>query len=435
MRIVPAALIALLCLATGFCGPASAQTPHLGQGPVWVIELADTVNPGTALFIEQGIARGNRADACLIVIRIDTPGGVVDSMRAMVRSIMDSKAPVAVLVAPSGARATSAGAFIVLAGHVAAMAPATHLGAASPVAAGGKDIKGTMAKKVKSDLVALIRSIAKQRKRNPDLAVKMVTEAESFDAIQAKKDGLVDLIARDLGELLKALEGKVVQTSGGERLISSKGKAIRFDQPGFRDKLLSALANPNLAYILLMIGMAGIYFELSHPGTILPGVVGALSLILAFFAMSALPVSYAGLALMGLAVVLFIAEIKIASYGMLSLGGAVCLILGSVMLFETEGELMAISLAVLLPVVLCTIAFFAGVAFLAGRAQLSKKQTGMEGLVGRRGVVFDARRVMVMGEIWRAEGLEGLKKGDEIVVTASAGLEVTVKPAGGAYPE
>ena len=286
-----------------------------------------------------------------------------------------------------------------------------------------------MGKKVKSDLAALMKSIAKQRKRNVDLAVKMVTEAESLDAGQAIKDGLVDFMARDLGGLLKAVEGKVVPTSGGQRLISSKGRAIHFHQAGVRDKLLSALANPNFAYILLMIGMAGLYFELSHPGTIFPGVVGALSLILAFFAMSALPVSYAGLALIGLAVVLFIAEIKITSYGMLSLGGAVSLILGSVMLFESEGELMAVSLSVLAPVAAATIGFFAGVAFLAGRAQLSKKQTGMEGLVGQKGVVFDQRRIKVMGEIWRAHGLEEMQAGDEVEVVKSRGLEVFVKPA------
>ena len=428
MRRILAVLGAVLLLGAALCPAAAAEKPKTGQGPVWVMDLADTVNPGTAQFVENGIAKGNQADACIIVIRVDTPGGVVDSMRAMVRAVMDSKAPVAVLVAPSGARATSAGAFIVLAGHVAAMAPATHLGAASPVGAGGKDIAGTMGKKVKSDLAALMKSIAKQRKRNVDLAVKMVTEAESLDAGQAVKDGLVDFIAQDLGGLLKAVEGKVVLTSGGQWLISSKGRAIHFHQAGVRDKLLSALANPNFAYILLMIGMAGLYFELSHPGTIFPGVVGALSLILAFFAMSALPVSYAGLALIGLAVVLFIAEIKITSYGMLSLGGAVSLILGSVMLFESEGELMAVSLSVLAPVAAATIGFFTGVAFLAGRAQLSKKQTGMEGLIGQQGVVFDQRRIKVMGEIWRAHGLEGMQSGDSVEVVKSRGLEVFVKP-------
>jgi membrane-bound serine protease (ClpP class) len=266
--------------------------------------------PGSTEFLKNAIDKANQADSCLIVIQLDTPGGVVDSMRHMVQAIMKSRSPVAVFVAPAGARATSAGAFIVLSASVAAMAPATHMGAASPVQGGGKEIEGTMAKKVMSDLTALIRSMAKRKKLDPKLAEDMVTEATSYDASKAKELGLVDLVTPDLGNLLKQLEGRVVPTGDGKRTISTKGKTLVFHEPGFREKLLSALANPNLAYILMMIGLAGLYFELSNPGAIFPGVVGAVSLILAFFGMSALPVSYAGLALIGLAIVLFIAEIK-----------------------------------------------------------------------------------------------------------------------------
>jgi membrane-bound serine protease (ClpP class) len=198
--------------------------------------------------------------------------------------------------------------------------------------------------------------------------------------------------------------------------------------PAFREKLLSALANPNLAYILMMIGLAGLYFELSHPGTIFPGVVGAVSLILAFFGMSALPVSYAGLALIGLAIVLFIAEIKIASYGMLSVGGSIALILGSIMLFENEGEFTAVSLTVMVPTLLVVMLFFGTLAYLAGKAQLKQSDTGQEGLMGETAVVVDAARVMVMGELWNAEGLDGLARGDMVRIVKTQGLKLTVEP-------
>ncbi len=422
-------LAGLLLFITVLLAPAAAgAAPPAGNGPVWVLTLADSINPGSAEYLTNGLDKAVRAGACLVVIKLDTPGGVADTMRRMVQAILECPLPVVVYVAPPGARATSAGAFLVLAAQLAAMAPATHLGAASPVTAGGGEIKGTMAKKAKSDLTALARSLAKRRGRDPALAEKMVSEATSYDATQAKELGLVDIIAPDLGHLLTALEGRVVQTSAGKRRITTRGRSLHFQSPGWREKLLSALANPNLAYILLIIGMAGIYFELSHPGVIFPGVVGAMSLILAFFAMSALPVSYAGLALMGLAVVLFIAEIKITSYGMLSVAGAICLLLGSTMLFEGEGELSELSLTVLVPVVGATIAFFAGVAFLAGRAQLSRTQTGLEGMVGQEGVVVDHKRVRVMGELWLAEGIKDLEPGTPVQVKAAKGLKLSVKP-------
>jgi membrane-bound serine protease (ClpP class) len=298
------------------------------------------------------------------------------------------------------------------------------------VGAGGGDIKGTMGEKVISDLKALAVSLAKRRGRDPKLAEEMITKSVSFDATQALELKLVDLVARDLGSLLKALEGRTAATSDGPKKIATAGKALRFYQPGWRDKLLSALASPNLAYILLMIGLAGIYFELSHPGAVFPAVIGGLSLILAFFAMSALPVSYAGLALIGLAVVLFFAEIKVTSYGLLSLGGAVSLILGSIMLFESGETVLAVSLVVLVPTALCVIAFFGGVAYLAGRAQLKKSVTGQEGLIGSRGVVVDQSRVRVLGELWGFKSQAPLAPGQEVVVTAARGLTVEVDPAG-----
>ena len=429
-RLLALTILTLCLLAVPL---ASAQGAPDG-GPVWVVELSDTINPGSADYLVENLQQAAAAQASLVVIRLDTPGGLVSSMRKMVRAIMACPVPLVVYTAPAGARATSAGAFLMLAAPIAAMAPATHLGAAHPVGAGGKDIKGTMGEKAVSDLKALAVSLAKQRGRDPKLAGEMVSKSTSYDAGQAKELGLVDVVARDLGELLAALQGRKVAIPGGERVINTKGKTLRFVEPGWREKLLSLLASPNLAYILLMIGLAGLYFELSHPGAIFPGVVGGLALILAFFAMSALPVSYAGLALIGLAVVLFFAEIKVTSYGLLSLGGAVSLILGSIMLFRSGETVVAVSLTVLIPTAICVIAFFAGVAYVAGKAQLAKGVTGLEGLVGARGVVVDATRVRVQGELWRYRGAAGLEPGQEVKVTRAQGLEVEVAPMDGEGP-
>ncbi|MCB2184890.1 MAG: nodulation protein NfeD [Deltaproteobacteria bacterium] len=442
-----AALLSWLLLCGGRDGalaatpaaPTATPPPHppaaapagreSSSGPVWVVELADTINPGTALYLVSSLERARAADAALVVITLDTPGGLVDSMRQMVQAVLASPLPVVVYVAPSGARATSAGAFLVLASPLAAMAPATHLGAAHPVGAGGEDIKGTMGEKVVSDLTAYAVSLAKKRGRNPELARAMVEKSTSYDAGEALKLGLVQILAPDLGTLLKDLEGRKVETAQGPVTVHVAGRPLRYDHPGLRERLLAVLANPNLAYILMMIGLAGLYFELSNPGAIFPGVVGAVSLILAFFALSTLPVSYAGLALILLAVVLFFAEIKVVSHGLLSLGGAVSLILGSLMLFNSSDELVAVSLAVLVPTVITIICFFAGVAYLAGRAQLAQSRTGVEGLFGLEGVALGEGRVKVQGEIWRAESSEPLTKGQRVVVKALRDLTLVVAPA------
>lgn len=420
-------ILPLMLLLLGLAAPAPVLAQP-GQGQVWVIELSDTINPGSSQFLVDGLEQAAVADASLVVIRLDTPGGLVTSMREMVKAILACPVPVVVYVAPAGARATSAGAFIMLAAPLTAMAPATHVGAAHPVGGQGEDIKGIMGEKAVSDLSALAMSLAKRRGRDPKLAEEMVVKSTSFDAMKAKELGLADIVARDLGALLAALQGRKVATVAGEKVIDTKGQTIYFHRPGWRDKLLSLLASPNLAYILLMIGLAGLYFELSHPGAVFPGVVGGLALILAFFAMSTLPVSYAGLALIGLAVVLFFAEIKITSYGLLSLGGAVSLILGSVMLFKSGEKVVAISLTVLVPTALAMILFFGGVAYLAGKAQLAKSVTGREGLLGTAGVVVDAGRVRLLGELWRYESNEPLEPGQKVEVTGVRGLEVQVRP-------
>ncbi|ADK84589.1 protein of unknown function DUF107 [Desulfarculus baarsii DSM 2075] len=419
--------LTLLAATSGRADRAAEDPPT--AAPVWIIALDDTVNPATAEFVRRSLEQAAAHGAPLVVLIVDTPGGLVESMRAMVRAILASPTPVAVWVGPSGARATSAGAFLVLAGHVAAMAPASHLGAAAPVAGGGQEIEGVMAKKAASDLSALAASLAKDRGRDAKAAQLMVTEAKSYDAAQAQELGLIDLRADDLAELLQKLDGRKARTATGEKTIQTAGRPQRHEQPTWLDKVLSFLANPNMAYLLLMIGLAGVYLEFSHPGAVLPGVVGALCLLFAFFAMSVLPVSSLGLALIALAVVLFIVEIKVTSFGLLSLAGALCLVFGSLMLFDFEGDFVELSLGVMTPVVAAVIAFFAGVAYLAGRAQMATSATGAEGLIGARGRV--SRRagwVVVRGELWRARGAEGLAADAAVVVRRLDGLELVVEP-------
>lgn len=438
MRKILAGLLFVLLSAGMIWVPAGANepaAPTAGQGPVFVIDLKDTINPGSADYLAAGLQAAAEADAACVVIQLDTPGGLADSMREMVKAILASPVPVVVYVAPSGARAASAGAFLVLAAPVAAMAPATNLGAAHPVAAGGQEIKGAMADKAVADLEAMIKGLAKRRDRNPELAAKMVTESASYDAGQAKELGLVDLVAGDLGQLLAALEGRVVQTSAGPVRIETKGKTLRFFEPSLRHKILSMLASPNLAYILLMIGLMGLYFELSNPGAIFPGVLGGVCLLLALFAMSALPISYTGLALIGLSVVLFITEIYVVSGGVLAIGGAVALILGSVMLFETDNDMLRVSLSVLIPTVAGVVVFFGAVTWLAMRAQLRKASTGSEGLVGQKGVVEGSGQVRIVGELWKAKSAQPLEPGQEVLVTAVEGLLLSVEPLSAPEPK
>ncbi len=399
-----------------------------GAGPVWIVPLADTINPAVAGFVVRNLHKAASEGASLVIITVDTPGGVAESMRKIVQAILASPVPVVAYVSPAGARAASAGAFVVLAAHLAAMAPATHMGAAAPVGPGGGDIRGTMGKKVLSDLLSLAEALAKRRHRPVEAVKKMVTEAASYEALRAREMGLVDILAPGLGELLKALQGREVTTAAGRVRIDVTGAPLHFAAPTWRDRLLSALANPTLAYILLMIGLAGIYFELSHPGAVLPGVVGATCLILAFFAMSALNVSTAGLALIILAVVLFIAEIKITSYGMLSVAGAICLVLGSIMLFESPEGVPSVPWKVMVPTLVAVVGFFAAVAFLAGKAQLRQSITGAEGLVGQVGVVLRPGMVRVAGELWKASGPGSDQVGQKVVVKKVNGLVVEVEP-------
>jgi len=363
-----------------------------------------------------------------VILILDTPGGLVESMRQIVMAIYESDVPVAVYVAPGGARAASAGVMITMAADIAAMAPGTHIGAAHPVGIGGTEIEGAMSDKVVNDMVAQARGIAQKRNRNVDWAEKAVRESISVTETEALKAGVIDIVAKDIDDLIRQMHGWAVQDKGTLDVENASRTALKED---FRTRVLRIISNPNIAYILLMIGMAGLYFELSHPGAIFPGVIGGLSLILAFYALQTLPVNIAGILLILLSLIFFILEMKVTSFGLLSVAGVVSLLLGSLMLFKGESPTMRVSWQVILPTVMLISGFFVVIAGLVFKAQVNRPRTGMEGLVGELGDVKVAiegeGKVRVHGELWQARSDRPIEKGKKIRVVSVEGLVATVK--------
>ncbi|MCP4666234.1 MAG: nodulation protein NfeD [Deltaproteobacteria bacterium] len=399
----------------------------MASNEVMIIELEGPISPGTAMYVKRGLEQAKSRGAALAVIRLDTPGGLGSSMRTIVKAILNSPVPVAVWVGPRGAGAASAGVMVTVAGHVAAMAPGTNIGAAHPVTAGGKDIQKTMNKKVVNDMASYSRGIAEEKGRNGKWVEKAIRESVSITADEALKKKVIDLIAKDMDELIRLLDGREVTLQAGKITLKTGDLKKVYYRPGFRDKVLQTISDPNIAYILMMIGLAGLYFELSHPGAIFPGVIGAIALILAFYSFQTLPVNYAGLILIILAIIFFIAEIKITSYGILSMGGLISLTLGSIMLFEDVG----VSLGLMVPTILIVGGFFVFVAALAFKAYWGKPRVGAEGLVGEKGVVKEEidpeGLVFVHGEYWNARAAERLEPGDRVEVEAMDGLVLSVK--------
>lgn len=393
-------------------------------------KLAGPISPASAQFCLRAIEAAENRQAAAAVILLNTPGGLDESMRQLVQGILNAKVPVIVYVAPSGARAASAGLMVTLAAHIAAMAPGTNIGAAHPVQGGGKDIEGKMALKVTNDMVAYVRSLAERRGRNADWAEQAVRQAASLPAVDAAAEGVVDLVAPSLEAVLDWADGRKISMAEGNLVMATKGAEITEIEPSFRDRVLGAIADPNLAYILLMIGLLAVFFELSHPGAILPGVVGAISLILAFFALQTLSVSLAGLLLIICAAAFFLLEIKVASYGLLSIAGIGCLFLGSIMLFGPDSG-YRLAWSTLLPTVIAVSAFFIGIVILAIRAQTSRKRTGLEGLIGDQAEVVawagTRGKVFTHGELWQAESAEELSKGEKVEITKVEGLRLTVR--------
>jgi len=410
---------------------ATVQAPP--QHVVYLITIDAPITPVVAEYIIKSIDKATKQNAEALLIQLNTPGGLVDSTNHIVMKIMSSSLPVVVYVAPSGGRAASAGVFITLSAHIAAMAPTTHIGAASPVQMEGK-MDETMAKKVTNDLAAMIRGIAEKRGRNAKWAEEAVRKSVSITETEALKNNVIDLIAPDIDTLVKQIDGRTVDVVIGTRTLRTAGATVKELPMGFRYKLLGIISNPNIAYILMILGFYGLYFELSNPGAIFPGVAGAICLILAFYALQTLPINYAGLMLIILAIGLFIAEAFITSHGVLGVGGAVAMLFGSLMLIDSSEPSLQISWAVILPVVAASALLFIVTVTVAVRAHRSRVDTGKEGLIGMRA---EARtdigadgQVFLRGEYWNARSDEPIAKGEKVMVVAVDGLRLKVKKAG-----
>jgi membrane-bound serine protease (ClpP class) len=456
--------------ALSLAGVAAVAEPSPEGRPFYRITLdGDIINPASAEYIGQGIAKAEADGAAGLILQIDTPGGLLGSTRSIVKTIMNARVPVIAYVAPSGARAGSAGVFMVLASHVAAMAPSTNIGAAHPVQIGGEkpspnlfdelakkiakrveepnkesakkkesaekaepaESPAPMDQKILNDTIAWAEAIAKERNRNVEWARKAVAESVSSTETEALKLGVVDLVAPNAQDLLKKLDGRSVQIEGREIRIASADAAVIDIEKSLRLRLLSALAHPNIAYILLMLGFYGLLFEFTHPGAGFPGVAGAICLILAFFGLDVLPTNYAGVALIVFAIALFIAEVKVTSYGLLTAGGLAALIVGSLILFRSPHEFMRVSLPIVLAFALSTFAIAAFLTTIAARSQRRRAVTGIEGMVGERGEVRSWEgfrgKVFVRGELWDAEGPIEVPLDNDIEVVEVKGMTLVVK--------
>ena len=424
LLIVVAILLASAVLLS-IAGPASAVSA------VSLIELDSAITPVTVRLLASAIERAHAEGSQALIVQLNTPGGLERSMRSMVQSILASPIPVIVYVAPGGARAASAGVFITMAAHVAAMAPATNIGAAHPVAVGGGGDK-EMIKKVENDAAAFARTIATERGRNAEWAEKAVRSSVSATEREAVKLKIVDLVAESVPDLLAKIDGRPAKTSKGQVTLATKGAPVNVIEVRFRDRFLALISDPNIAYLLMMAGMLGIFFELSNPGAILPGVIGGICLILAFYAFQSLPVNWAGLLLLLFGVVLLIAEVKVVSHGVLAVGGVVAMLIGSLMLYDSpETTGIRLSWYVVVPTVGTTAALVFFAVSMGIRALYRPSVTGESAMVGRVGVTRSALapegQVMIDGELWRAVSQDGtVAAGEPVQVAAIDGLTLKV---------
>ena len=420
----------LLALFLGFSTSTPVWAGLTGEAVVATYE--GIINPVAAEYLHDAIASAQETGAHVLIIKLDTPGGLDTSMRLIVKDITNAAIPVVVFVAPSGGRAASAGVFITMAAHVAAMSPGTNIGAAHPVAMGGGEMDSTMKEKVENDSAAYIKSIAEQRGRNVSWAEDAVRKSVSVTEQEALKLKIVDLVADDLPQLLTQLHGRTVALPGGPITMATAGLEIRPYPMGLRLELLKALSDPNIAYLLMTIGTIGMLAELYNPGAILPGIVGAISLILAFYSLQSLPVNYAGVLLFILGIVFFVLEATVTSYGLLAIGGVVSMTLGSLMLIKSDAEFFQISWTVIVPVIMTTAAVSLFIVGMGVRALRRSPQTGTESMVGAVGVAKTALcpdgKLAIHGELWDAVSDTPVEQGASAKVLRVEGLTLFVTP-------
>jgi membrane-bound serine protease (ClpP class) len=445
-------LVAALGLLSG---PAVAQPPPAAavptetpvtKAPLVVVARVDAlIHPVSAEYMIDAMDRADGEGASVLVFTLSTPGGLVDSTRAIVSRMITSKTPVVVYVSPAGVHAASAGFIITIAADVAAMAPGTNIGAAHPVSGTGEQMDETMAKKAAEDLAAYARNLASKRNRNVTLCDQAVKESRAFTESEALNASppLIDLVATDLDDLLKKLDGRTVtRFDGSTVVVRTAGAVTEVLEMSLRQRILSALAHPNIAYLLLSLGMLGLTVELWNPGAVLPGVAGGICLLLAFFTFQVLPVNYAGLLLILFGMALLVLEIKVTSYGVLSVGGVISLLFGSMILMDSSAPELRVSLNVIIPVVIGVSAVLIFLVRLAVASQRRRSVTGASGMMDGEGLALSAispgtvGRVATHGEIWRAVATEPIAKGDAVRITAVDGLTLTVRrDPGGSQPE
>jgi membrane-bound serine protease (ClpP class) len=410
------------------------NNPAFGQSEnITVLTFDGTINPTTADYFQQGIKEAEKNNSECIIIKLNTPGGLLKSTRVIVTEFLESPIPVVVYVSPPGAQSASAGVFVTVAAHIAVMAPGTNIGAAHPVTLQGQ-MDSVMTEKATNDAAAFIRTIGEKRNRNIEWCEEAVRKSVSITETEAEKINVINFIASDMKDLLEKLNGMKVQTISGEKIIHTKNAEIINLELSFIQKILNILSDPNIAYILFMLGVYGLLFELYNPGAIFPGVIGGICIILAFYSFHTLPFNYAGLALIIFAIILFILEIKIVSHGILSVGGVISLVLGSLMLIKDESALEAVSISieVIVIIAILTLLFFLVAITLGIKAQRKKVTTGAEGIVGETGIAITdlepEGEVKVHGEIWRAESMDGIiQSGTKVKIDSLSELKLKVR--------
>ena len=420
--------VAWMALSSG----GAAREPATGSH-VNLIVIDGGINPAVNDYIRESIQRAHEGKARALIIQLDTPGGLLSSTRSIVKEMLSAPLPVIVYVAPSGAGAGSAGVFITMAANIAAMAPGTNIGAAHPVAGGGQEVKGVMGEKIENFTASFSETIAKRRGRNTDFAIQAVRRSISITDVEALEKRVVDIIATDVSDLLRQASGREVDVAGAKRTLDFNGVSVLRFEMGLKQEILNILAHPNVAYLLMMAGILGLYMEFSNPGALFPGIAGGIALLLALASFQVLPINYAGLLLIGLGMCLLVAEAFLPSFGLLGISGVVSLGLGSLLLFDVEGSDLSVDPSIVLAAVGTLSAFVLVVSFLVVKSQRRKATLGFEGLVGELGEVrerLDLKgKVFVHGEVWNAEGAERLEPGDRIEVVGHDGMILKVKRA------
>jgi len=423
----------IFCLlsAVAVAVAALAQSKDGAAPHVDLITIDGSINPAVDDFIRESIARAKASGAKALVIQLDTPGGLLSSTRTIVKEMLGAPVPVMVWVGPSGAGAGSAGVFITMAAHIASMAPGTNIGAAHPVAGGGQEVKGVMGEKIENFTASFSESIAQKRGRNTEWAIEAVRKSVAITESDALKKNVIDIVAKDVDDLLKQADGRKVDLDGTLQVLALKDvKIVRYEM-SLKQKIINTLADPNIAYLLMMAGLLGLYMEFSHPGVIFPGVAGAICLLLALASFQLLPLNYAGLALIVLGIALLVAEAFLPSFGVLGVGGIIALALGSLLLFDTESSDLVVDRSIVFTAVGTVGAIMLALSYLVFRSQQLKPTTGMDGLIGEigevRSALTPAGKIFVHGEYWNAEADEPLDSGTKVRVVGYDGMALKVK--------